>query len=100
MTRHLDPLHQLTLTAGKRAFHNCVTDPVDYHRIDTILAAIALPTDSASAFSRQILGKAIEHRLFPHGPTAPAAVTRIEGLASRVDGLPAALLAAEMGFGG
>ncbi|WP_319409992.1 beta-ketoacyl synthase N-terminal-like domain-containing protein [uncultured Desulfosarcina sp.] len=100
LTRHLDPFQQLTLTAGKRAFHNCVTDPVDYHRIDTILAAIALPTDSASAFSRQTLGRAIEHRLFPHGPTAPAAVTRIEGLASRVDGLPAALLAAEMGFGG
>jgi acyl transferase domain-containing protein len=100
LTRHLDPVHQLTLTAGKRAFLSCVTAPVDYHRIDTILAAIALPTDSASAFSRQIMGQAIEHQLFPHASATPTAATRIEALASRVDGLPAALLAAEMGFGG
>ncbi|MCB2149158.1 MAG: type I polyketide synthase [Deltaproteobacteria bacterium] len=100
LTRHLDPLHQLTLTAGKRAIHSCITAPVDYHRVDTILAAIALPTDSASAFSRHTLGKAIERRLFSHGPTTPTALTRVEGMASRVDGLPAALLAAEMGFGG
>ena len=100
LTRELDPVHQLTLAAGKRAVQNCVTAPVDHHRIDTILAAIALPTDSASSFSRKILGKAIEHRLFPHASTAPTTPTRCEALASRVDGLPAALLAAEMGFGG
>jgi acyl transferase domain-containing protein/3-hydroxymyristoyl/3-hydroxydecanoyl-(acyl carrier protein) dehydratase len=100
LTRHLDPLHQITLTAGKRAVNGCITTPVDPLRVHTILAAIALPTDSASAFSRQILGKAIEHRLFPQVPASPTEVTRTEALASRVDGLPAALLAAEMGFGG
>ncbi|WP_372677744.1 beta-ketoacyl synthase N-terminal-like domain-containing protein [Desulfosarcina sp.] len=100
LTRGLDPLHQLTLTAGKRAVQNCVTAPVDHRRIDTILAAIALPTDGASGFSRKILGKAIEHRLFPHASPSLTTLTRIEALASRVDGLPAALLASEMGFGG
>ena len=100
LTRGLDPVHQLTLTAGKRAIQNCVTTPVDHRRIDTILAAIALPTDSASRFSRKILGKAIENRLFPHTPASPTTLTRVEAMASRVDGLPAALLAAEMGFGG
>lgn len=100
LTRHLDPVHHLTLTAGKRAVNGCVTDPVDPCRVHTILAAIALPTDSASAFSRQILGRAIEQRLFPHGLFPPAPVTRVQALASRVDGLPAALLAAEMGFMG
>ncbi len=100
LTRGLDQVHQLTLTAGKRALQNCVTAPVDHCRIDTILAAIALPTDSASSFSRKILCKAIENRLFPHTSTSPTTLTRIEALASRVDGLPAALLAAEMGLGG
>ena len=100
VTRGLDPVHQLTLTAGKRAIDGCITTAVDPHRVDTILAAIALPTDGASAFSRQTLGKAIEDRLFPRAKGSAAAVTRVEALASRVDGLPAALLAAEMGYGG
>ncbi len=100
LTRGLDPVHQLTLTAGKRAIQNCEIVPVDRRRVDTILAAIALPTDSASSFSRKILGKAIENRLFPHTSTSPTTPTRVEAMSSRVDGLPAALLAAEMGFGG
>ena len=100
LTRGLDPVHQLTLTAGKRAVQNCVTAPVDHRRIDTILAAIALPTDSASSFSRKIMGRAIESRLFPHASASSTTLTHVDALASRVDGLPAALLAAEMGFGG
>ncbi len=100
LTMSLDPVYQLTLTAGKRAVDGCITAAVDPDRVTTILAAIALPTDSASAFSRQILGKTIESRLFPHGSTSSTTVTRTQALASRVDGLPAALLAAEMGFGG
>ncbi|GAB6908264.1 hypothetical protein JCM12296A_41030 [Desulfosarcina cetonica] len=100
LTRHLDPVHQLTLTAGKRAVNACKTADVDYARVDTILAAIALPTDSASAFSRKLLGRAIEDRLFNSDTQQPMTISRNEALASRVDGLPAALLAAEMGFGG
>ncbi len=100
LTRGLDPVHQLTLTAGKRAVRECVTTSLDHRRIDTILAAIALPTDSASGFSRKILGGAIENRLFPDTSSPPTPPSRIDALASRVDGLPAALLAAEMGFGG
>ncbi|HSO18068.1 MAG TPA: polyketide synthase, partial [Desulfosarcina sp.] len=99
-TRGLDPVHHLTLTAGKRAVSGCRTADVDPRRVDVILAAIALPTDGASAFSRHILGRFIERRLFaPHSATSTT-VTPIDALASRVDGLPAALLAAEMGFGG
>ena len=100
LTQHLDPVHQLTLTAGKRAVGGCQTHSVDPERVHTILAAIALPTDNASAFSRHTLGQAIARRLFPQGSPAKTAITRAEALASRVDGLPAALLAAEMGFGG
>ncbi|WP_419655389.1 beta-ketoacyl synthase N-terminal-like domain-containing protein [Desulfosarcina variabilis] len=100
LTRHLDPVHQLTLTAGKRAATRSVTDPIDPCRVDTILAAIALPTDSASRFSRQLLSRAIESRLFPKYKAPLMTVTRNDALASRVDGLPATLLAAEMGFKG
>ena len=100
LTRRLDPVHQLTLTAGKRAVNGCITDRVAHERVDTILAAISLPTDSASAFSRLTLGKAIEACLFPRDVTSSPALTQAEALASRVDGLPAALLATEMGFGG
>lgn len=100
LSRGLDPVHQLTLTAGKRAVNGCASAGIDPHRIHTILAAIALPTDGASAFSRQIMGAAIENRLFGRGSSNPTAVGPVSALASRVDGLPAALLAAEMGFGG
>ena len=100
LSRGLDPVHQLTLTAGKRAVDGCITAGVDPNRVNTILAAIALPTDSASAFSRQIMGSAIENQLFFIDSIARTAVTPVGALASRVDGLPAALLAAEMGFGG
>jgi len=100
VTRHLDPVHQLTLTAGKRAVDGCSTADVDPQRVDTILAAIALPTDSASAFTRTILGEAIARKLFPNKTAVRSEITRSRALASRVDGLPAALLAAEMGFGG
>jgi len=100
VTRHLDPVHQLTLKAGKKAVENCNTTDVDPQRVDTILAAIALPTDSASAFTRTILGEAIDRRLFPAKRVLKREITHAKALASRVDGLPAALLAAEMGFGG
>jgi acyl transferase domain-containing protein len=100
LIRRLDPMHHLTLTAGKRAVDGCMTTMVDPQRVDTILAAIALPTDSASAFTRQTMGHAIEHRLFANGGGSRSSTTREQAVASRVDGLPAALLAAEMGFGG
>ena len=100
LTRNLDPMHQLTLTAGRRAVAGCVTDPIDHQRVDTILAAIALPTDGASRFSRQLMSDALEARLFPdHRPTA-CTPNRHQALASRVDGFPATLLAAELAFGG
>ena len=100
LTQHLDPGHQLTLTAGKRAVERCMTAPVDPNRVDVILAAIALPTDSASAFSRKIMGRAIENHLFPNRLDSKETISRHQAFASRVDGFPAALLAAEMGFGG
>ena len=100
LLQNLDPLYHLTLTAGKRAFEKCVTTAVDPNRIDVVLAAIALPTDSASAFSRKTLGRAIEKKLFGQFTNRHTSVSLTEALSSRVDGLPAALLAWELGVGG
>ncbi|PID40942.1 MAG: type I polyketide synthase, partial [Proteobacteria bacterium] len=100
LTRHLDPVHQLTLTAGRRAVNSVVSDCVDPTRVDTILATIALPTDGASTFSRSIMGTAIERHLFAGADIPAVRLDTAQAMASRVDGLPAALLAAEMGFGG
>jgi acyl transferase domain-containing protein len=100
VTAQLDPVHQLTLAAGKRAFKGCETATVATDRIDVILAAIALPTDSASAFSRKSIGHAIDKKLWPNQRLTRETLSVPEALASRVDGLPAALLSAELGITG
>jgi PfaB family protein len=74
-------------------------------RTGVILAAIALPTDSTSAVTAEILGSAFEEKLF----TATGAekesggirqFSRIDYLASRVTSLPAAILAKAFRLGG
>ena len=51
----LDPVHKLVLHAGREAFLQCFHSKEDKKRTGVILAAIALPTDRSSHFSRQIL---------------------------------------------
>jgi len=52
---HLDPLHQLVLHAGRDAFLQCYHTSDDKKRTGVIIAAIALPTDTSSQISWQIL---------------------------------------------
>ena len=67
----------------------------------TILAAIALPTDSASRISEKILGHSFETRLFGSQTIEPTPSISInECLSGRVTGLPAAILAKALGLGG
>ncbi|MCF8077225.1 MAG: beta-ketoacyl synthase, partial [Desulfotignum sp.] len=51
----LDPVHHLVLTAGQTACRECHLPKDLKQRTGVILAAIALPTDTASAFSRELL---------------------------------------------
>jgi acyl transferase domain-containing protein/3-hydroxymyristoyl/3-hydroxydecanoyl-(acyl carrier protein) dehydratase len=51
----LDPVHHLVLDAGRTACRNCHLPENLKQRTGVILAAIALPTDTASAFSRDLL---------------------------------------------
>ncbi len=64
------------------------------------MAAIALPTESASAFSRATLGKVFEAKVLGDLASPPEPLASTAGLAAQVTGLPAALLAQELGLGG
>ena len=52
---YLDPLHQLVLHAGRDALLQCSHTNDDKKRTGVIIAAIALPTETASQISWQIL---------------------------------------------
>lgn len=97
----LDPLYHIVLHTGRKALADCNTASVSKGRIGTILAAIALPTDSASAIAREILGASFEEKLFgkrPAGEIHP--LDRKKCLAAKVTGLPAAILARGLELGG
>jgi len=101
----LDPLYHAVLHAGKKAFSSCNTAALNRERIGTVLAAIALPTDSSSFLTREILGKSFETRLFVNSKSLEhkdkhKPLTRNQCLAARVTGLPAALLAKGLGLRG
>ncbi len=83
----LDPVHQLVLHAGREAFLQCRHTKADKQRTGVILAAIALPTDRSSDFSRQLL---CEKTYKVPGPE--------DFLNTGMVFLPAAILARAMGF--
>lgn len=85
----LDPVHHLVLAAGRQAFESCSFTPDLKARTGVILAAIALPTDTASRVSWEILC-ANQPRPFLPADAARASVVSA----------PAAILARAMGFHG
>ncbi|MBU0971173.1 MAG: hypothetical protein KKC20_11030, partial [Proteobacteria bacterium] len=85
----LDPVHHLVLAAGRRAFESCHITKELERRTGVILAAIALPTDTASMVSWEILCARSPR------PFLPADAAR-----SAVVSTPAAILARAMGFYG
>ena len=92
----LDPLFQLLLHAGQRAFADAVTGPVDRSRVGVIIGNLALPSESASLLSRRWLGGTFEEKLLGthHGHPSTDPLNRY------VAGLPAGLLAHALGLGG
>ncbi|MBW2568431.1 MAG: type I polyketide synthase [Deltaproteobacteria bacterium] len=97
----LDPLYHIILHAGARAFSDCKTSSLNKKRVGTILAAIALPTDSSSSITREILGKSFEEKLFGHSASSgDKTLTRNQCLAGKVTSLPAAILSEALGLGG
>ncbi|HVS36446.1 MAG TPA: beta-ketoacyl synthase N-terminal-like domain-containing protein, partial [Gemmataceae bacterium] len=92
----LDEVVHLTLFAGRQAFATAVTHSLNRRRVGVILGAIVLPTDKASILARNMLGRTFAERLFGEAPPAE----QVDPRNRQVVGLPAALLAAELGLGG
>ena len=102
LVESLDPMVHLALHAGRQAWRDSVTEAVDPARVGVMLGNIVLPTASASAMADWILGRRFERELFraagvPMPPETRAPVAQINRW---VAGLPAAMLARGLGFGG
>ncbi len=96
----LDPLHRLVLTTGHMALEDCVGRKVDRERTGVILASIALPTETASALTREVYAYLVETGLFPASPPRAPHIDACRALAARVTAFPAALLASSLNLGG
>lgn len=92
----LDPLFHLLIHAGKRAFDDGVTAPLDRSRVGVIIGNLALPSETSAVLTRTWLGRTFEEQLLgsasPPSPTSP--------LNRYVAGLPAGILAQALGLGG
>jgi len=98
LVNRLDPLHHLSLCVGHRAWESFVAGPVDKKRAGVILAAIALPTDSASRLCRDLIFGFLKRRIYK---TSEFSGLRPDAArAAQVTGLPAALVARELDLGG
>jgi PfaB family protein len=92
----LDPLFHLLLHAGKRAFDDGVTEPLDRSRVGVIIGNLALPSEKSALLARQWLGRTFEEKLL--GRSLDRVAT--DPLNRYVAGLPAGLLAHALGLGG
>jgi len=92
----LDPLFHLLLHAGRQAFHDAITGPVERSRVGVIIGNLALPSEKSSLLARELLGRTFEEKLL--GKSAGKRGT--EPLNRYVAGLPAGLLAWSLGLGG
>lgn len=86
---NLDPVHHFALAAGRNAFESCHITENLKKRTGVILAAIALPTDTASMVSWEIMCATSPITFSPADAARAAAVSA-----------PAAILARAMGFHG
>jgi len=89
LAKNLDPVHHLVLTAGRTACESCFLPRDIKKRTGVILAAIALPTDTASAVSREMLCRKI-----------PRPFTAMDALQTAMVSGPAAVLARALGLEG
>ncbi|MDX9786065.1 MAG: beta-ketoacyl synthase N-terminal-like domain-containing protein [Desulfobacterales bacterium] len=106
----LDPMHRLVLHTGRAALSGIKphkdTGLIAREKTGVILAAIALPTESASGFARFVFEPAIsnalnknEHTLSASASSAPGRIIS-KAIGAKVTSFPAALLAKAFGLGG
>ena len=94
LLKALDPMHQMALHVGRQVVAADRAPKLDFNRTGVIVAAIALPTDGASRFARQIVGSAFEKHLFSgtdlESKSSVSLPQKAQRLAARVTALPAA----------
>ena len=92
----MDPLFHLLVTAGRRAFADAQTSNLDRSRVGVIIGNLALPSETSSLLARNWLGRSFEEQVVGQAsdpiPTSP--------LNRYVAGLPAGILAQQLGLGG
>lgn len=94
----LDPAHHFVLHVAKQAIADLSSRKLERQRTGVVIGNIALPTDSSSALTRQILGPAFEERVLKRPPVLPT--KGVEPINRYVAGLPAGVLARALGLGG
>ena len=92
----LDPLFHLLIHAGKRAFDDGVTAPLDRSRIGVIIGNLALPSETSGRLARNWLGRTFEEKLLGRSRVPDPC----DPLNRYVAGLPAGILAQALGLGG
>jgi acyl transferase domain-containing protein/3-hydroxymyristoyl/3-hydroxydecanoyl-(acyl carrier protein) dehydratase len=92
----LDPLFHLLIHAGKRAFDDGVTEPLDRSRMGVIIGNLALPSETSAQLAREWLGSTFEEKLLGHASPR----NRTNPMNRYVAGLPAGMLAGALGLGG
>jgi acyl transferase domain-containing protein/3-hydroxymyristoyl/3-hydroxydecanoyl-(acyl carrier protein) dehydratase len=100
LLRPLDPLYHALLHAGRDAISGRPPPRINREKTGVVLAALVLPTEAASTFTRELLGALLEGAAPPPpGPPTPAvSARRGQSFAGRVAGLPAAILAKAFGL--
>ncbi|MCH8333734.1 hypothetical protein IIC65_07360 [Candidatus Sumerlaeota bacterium] len=92
----LDPLEALALYVGAQCFHDVVGAALNRERTGVILANIVLPTDSATALTREIFGRGLEVKT----PGLSSNSRDTGGELPRPPMNPAGLLTKALGLGG
>ena len=92
----LDPMFHLLLHAGQQAWEDARTDAVDRSKAGIVIGNIALPTDSSSLLSDEILLSQFEQQLLRQSDNK----RNVNSLNRYVAGLPAGLLAQALQLGG
>ncbi len=93
----LDPVFHLALHAARSAWHDARTEGLDRTRTGVIIGNIVLPTDSASALTRELLLPVLSERLLGRRLSAER---KTDPLNRFVAGLPAGVVARGLGLGG
>lgn len=94
----LDPVFHLALHAARQAFHDARPEKIDRARTGVIIGNIVLPTDAASALSREMLLAPFEKAAL--GKVLTGLKSRTDPLNRRAAGLPGSLIARALGLSG